>query len=290
MNNNILAMPTKKQIIDSVQILATRFNLTDDSRLDPDYIGFLVEQVRATLILNEYNITGVLNPDWFIDFGLLEMTKVNIADDPIVTSCECDITKVQIPETVHLTKLGEGNLDLGLKVISACGKTSYTIYPLEFWKDVPKDHVRAKFSYYDRFGTQLYTNKLANFLRFIGIPATTQGLIIKKTLPVISGSIKSGTVYMVKGTTGNVTYNSVVYLPNQTFTGVVGVKTFTASSNSQVFYNDYQVEMTENDPYPVSTNMARDIVIEIMVKEFQIEKQQVADVINDSADDVIKIQ
>lgn len=283
-------MPTRKQIRDSVQILATRFNLTDESRLDENYIDFLIEQARTTLILNEYNITGVLNPDWFIDFGIYEMTKVNVADDPNIDFCECDITKVQIPETVHLTALGEGNLDLGLKVISACGKTSYTIYPLEFWKDIPKDHVRAKFSYYDRFGTMLYTNKLVKNLRFIGIPSTTEGLMIKKTLPVISGSIKNGVVYMVKGDTGNITYNSIIYLPGQTFTGATGFTTFTASGTSQVFYNDYQVEMTENDPYPVSNNMAREIVIEIMVKEFQIEKQQLTDVINDSADDVIKIQ
>lgn len=281
---------TKKQIIDSISILSSRFNLTDESRLDPDYIGYLVEQARTTLILNEYNITGVLNPDWFIDFGIYEMTKVNVADDPNIDFSECDITKTQIPETVHLTALGEGNLDLGLKVISACGKTSYTIYPIEFWKDIPKDHVRAKFSYYDRFGTMLYTNKLVKNLRFIGIPSTTDGLMIKKTLPVISGSIKNGVVYMVKGNTGSVTYNSIVYLPGQTFTGATGFTTFTASGTSQVFYNDYQVEMTENDPYPVSNNMAREIVIEIMVKEFQIEKQQVTDVINDSADDVIKIQ
>lgn len=283
-------MPTKKNIKDSVTILATRFNLTDDSRLDPDYIGLLVEQARATLILNEYNITGVLNPDWFIDFGLLDMTKVNIADDPNVTFCECDITKTEIPETIHLTKLGEGNLDLGLKVISACGKNSFTIYPIEFWKDVPKDHVRAKFSYYDRFGRMLYSNKLAKHLRFIGIPATTEGLIIKRTLPVISGSVKSGVTYMVKGATGSVTYNSIVYLPDATFVGVSGTTTFTASGSSQVFHNDFQVEMTENDPYPCSSNMAREIVVEIMTKEFQIEKQQVTDVINDSADDVIKIQ
>lgn len=281
---------TKKQIIDSISILSSRFNLTDESRLDPDYIGYLVEQARTTLILNEYNITGVLNPDWFIDFGIYEMTKVNVADDPNIDFCECDITKTQIPETVHLTALGEGNLDLGLKVISACGKTSYTIYPIEFWKDIPKDHVRAKFSYYDRFGNMLYTNKLVKNLRFIGIPSTTEGLMIKKTLPVISGSIKNGVVYMVKGNTGSVTYNSIIYLPGQTFTGATGFSTFTASGTSQVFYNDYQVEMTENDPYPVSNNMAREIVIEIMIKEFQIEKQQVTDVINDSADDVIKIQ
>jgi hypothetical protein len=45
--------------------------------------------------------------------------------------------------------------------------------------------------------------------------------------------------------------------------------------------------MTENDPYPVSAHLARQIVISILTTEFQIEKQQVMDVLNDSADDVV---
>jgi len=154
------------------------------------------------------------------------------------------------------------------------------------WKMIPPEHVRAMFHYYQRFGTTIYVNKLVNNLRFFGIPATTEGLMIKKTLPVISGGIKSGYSYTVKGTTGLVVYDGVNYLPNATFTGTA-TTTFTASGNSQVFYTNYEVEMTENDPYPVSAHLARQIVISILTTEFQIEKQQVVDVLNDSADDVV---
>ena len=215
------------------------------------------------------------------------MTKVNFSDDPIVTFCSCDIMKAEIPSVMNLTSLGNGNLDLGLRVISACGKTSYTYYPLEMWRNIPSENIRAKFHYYQRFGNTIYVNKLVNNLRFFGIPESIDGLMIKKTLPVISGSLKSGYVYMVKGTTGMVTYNAVNYLHNSTFTANP-TSTFTASGNSQVFYNDYEVEMTENDPYPVSAHLARQIIISILTTELQIEKQQVADVVNDSADDVFK--
>lgn len=280
-------MPTKKQIIDDILILAERFSRTDESRLDETWIGFKVEQTRVSEILKEYNITRVIDQNWLVDFGVHSLTKVNIADDPIVDFCACDIMKAEIPEIINLTSLGDGNLDLGLKVISACGKTNYTMYPLETWKQIPPEHIRAKFNYYQRFGTIIYVNKLVNNLRFFGIPATTEGLMIKKTLPVISGGIKTGYSYTVKGTTGTITYNSVVYLPNQTFTGIVSITTFTASGTSQVFYTNYEVEMTDKDPYPVSAHLARQIVISILTTEFQIEKQQVVDVLNDSADDVI---
>lgn len=277
---------TRKQIVDLIIIIQTRFSESDDSRIDEDALAYLVEQARVTEILKEYNVTGIIDQNWLIDFGIYPLTKVNFADDPIVTHCSCDIMKAEIPSTINLTSLGEGNLDLGLKVISACGKTNYTYYPLEFWRDIPKEHIRSKFPYYQRFGNKIYVNKLVNNLRFIGIPETTDGLIIKKTLPVISGSIKLGVVYMVKGT-GSLTYNGTIYLPNDTFTGT-STTTFTATGTCQVFYNDYEVEMTENDPYPVSAHMARNIAISILTTELQIERQEVADVVNDSFDDALK--
>lgn len=282
-------MTTRKNIVDSILILATRFSRTDETRLDEDYLSFLVEQTRASEILKEYNITGIIDQNWLVDFGIYDLTKVNFADDPNVDFCECDIMKAEIPKTINLTAIGEGNLDLGLKVISACGSRSYTMYPLERWRMVPKEHVRSKFYYYQRFGNIIYVNKMVNSLRFIGIPETTDGLIIKKTLPVSSGNIKQGVVYMVKGSTGLVTYNGLNYLPDSTFTGTT-TTTFTALGDCKVYYNNFEYTMTDEDPYPVSPHLARQIVISILTTELQIEKQQAVDVVNDSADDVIKVQ
>lgn len=280
-------MPSKKQITDALILWASRLKKTDDSRLDETLLGYTIEQARVTEILKEYNVTGVIDQNWLVDFGLHELTKVNIADDKIVDFCECDIMKAKIPSVINLTALGEGNLDLGLTVISACGKKQYTYKPLSIWKMIPKEHTQSKFSFYQRFGNIIYVNKLVKNLRFYGIPETTEGLMIKKTLPVFTGEIKSGVTYMVKGI-GSITYNGVIYLPNQTFVGLTGIKVFTVTGSSEVFYNDYEVEMTDKDPYPVSSHMARNIVISILSTELQIEKQQVADVVNDSADDALK--
>lgn len=43
----------------------------------------------------------------------------------------------------------------------------------------------------------------------------------------VSGAILEGRYYEVRGTTGSLIYNSVVYAPNQRFYGVAGVTTFT---------------------------------------------------------------
>lgn len=281
---------TRKKIVDAIFILAERFSRTDESRIDEDYLSYLVDQVRVSEILKEYNVTHVIDQNWLVDFGIYDLTKVSFADDPLVDFCECDISKAEIPEIISLTALGDGNLDLGLKVISACGKTSYTRESIEIWKMIPKEHVRSKFSYYQRFGNIIYVNKVEPKLRFIGIPASIDGLMIKKTLPIISGSVQSGYSYTVKGSTGSLIYNGTTYLPNDTFTGVLGVTTFTASGTSQLFYTNYQVPMTENDPYPVSSHMARQIVVSILTTELKLEQQQVVDVVNDSVDDVLKGQ
>jgi hypothetical protein len=283
-------MQTRKQIVDSIFILHDRFSRTDDGILDEDYLANLVELTRVSEILKEYNITGVIDQNWLVDFGIHSLTKVSFSDDPNITFCECDIMKAELPEIMNLTALGEGNLDLGLRVISACGKVGYTFSPIERWRMVPKEHVQSKFGFYQRFGTTIYVNKLVNNLRFFGIPATTEGLMIKKTLPVISGSVKPGVTYQVKGATGLVTYNSTIYLPSQVFNGVLGITTFVASGTAQVFYNNFEVAMTENDAYPVSAHMAKQIVISILTTELQIERQQAVDMVNDSTDDVLKQQ
>ena len=278
-------MPTKRQIIDDIFILATRFGRTDDSRLDETYIGFKIEQIRVAKIIEEYNYTGVIDQNWLVDFGTLPLYPVNFADDPNITHCACDIMKFKLPVPVmNLTALGEGNLDLGLKVISACGSRQYTYYPLERWRMIPSEHVRSLFSYYSRFGQYGYVNRNVNFLRFMGVPETTEGLTVKNTLPVLSGDIKVGVSYTVNGP--SITYNSIIYLNGQTFTGVLGITIFTGTA--EVNYTNFEAPMTEDDNYPVSAHMARLIALEFMTKELMVEEKQIADIQNDSADDAKK--
>lgn len=277
-------MPTKAQIISDILILGTRFSRTDETRLDEDYIGFKIDQIRVQEIIKEYNFTGVIDQNWLMDFGIIPLYNVNFSDDKTVTHCACDIMKAKIPSIINLTAIGEGNLDLGLKVLSACGTKEYFAYPLEMWRNIPSEHVRSKFNYYQRFGNSIYVNKKVNYLRFYGIPETTDGLFIKNTLPVLSGYIKVGISYTVNS--ASVTYNGNTYLKNQTFVGVLGVSTYTGSG--LVNYANQMAPMTNTDPYPVSSHMARLIVLEFMTKELGIEKQQVADVQDDSIDDVKK--
>lgn len=56
---------------------------------------------------------------------------------------------------------------------------------------------------------------------------------------VSSGSIQKNIVYVVRGTSVQITYNSVAYTDNETFTGVDGVSTFTVDSGDpEVFEHE----------------------------------------------------
>lgn len=278
---------TKLNIIDSITNIASKFNLTDDSRFSSatGYLNWLVDNVRAELIYKQYNATGVVDQVWLSDLGLLTFHEVNPPDDPNVTYCNCNISKTFIPPVVSLFGSEGGNADIGLySVMSSCGKTGYYYLPMQTWKVIPKEHIRSKFNYYSRINTALYVNKVISSLRVIAIlqnPA--DGYLINST-PVTT--IVAGTNYIVKF--GNIIYNSVPYSNNDTFTGVTGVTTFTGGG--KVVLQSQQVALDLNQPYPVDAAMARLITLEILTKEFRIEASALADVENDSTDEQIKDQ
>lgn len=70
-------MLTRKQIVDDIIILHTRFSESDDSRIDEDYLAFKIEQARVSEIIKEYNVTGVIDQNWLVDFGIYNLSKVN---------------------------------------------------------------------------------------------------------------------------------------------------------------------------------------------------------------------
>ena len=94
---------TLKNVVDSILNILTKFGLTDDSRYSSTWMEYKIYQVRAELIIAEYNATGILNQDWMSDIGLLTFYKVTRADNNSV-SCDCDISKTTIPQTIALNK------------------------------------------------------------------------------------------------------------------------------------------------------------------------------------------
>lgn len=275
---------TKKQIIDSITIQATRSSPTDERRLDEDWIGYLVDKVAAELKVAQYLKTGILDPQWLLPFGQVTFHKVNIADDPNITFCDCEIGKAYIPQVISFISK-DGNQDHGIyHALSVCGKYQYYPRRMSLWGYTPSDHISQKFKSYWRVNTAMYINEYVEKLRLFGFPITPEDAKLVQSEPIASGSIVAGTTYVVKW--GQIVYNNIPRPANSTFTGVSGVTTFTGQG--KVYLNSQAIAYRDTDPYPASAEMIRAIELEVLTKELQIEMKFPADVRNDSKDDAVK--
>lgn len=286
-----MAAITKKRMMDDVLNLLTQFSMTDDHRFATIdlWLSMKIDQIRSQLIIEQYQETGVVDYSWLTDLGMLTFYPVNFADDPAVTFCCSEISKSSIPNVVPIQPRGDANLDLGVfSIRSACGTKEYYPFPMSAWTMIPAEHVRSKFSYYSRVNTAIYVNKSVTSLKVVAVLASPEDGYIINSVTIPSGSIVTGTVYVVKN--AQIVYNGVVIAPNQTFTGVtvssVPITDYTGTGN--VYLNSQLVSINETQPYPVNPDMARMITLEIM-KEFGIEKGQITDILNDSVDDTQKV-
>jgi hypothetical protein len=274
---------TQKTILDDINNLVTKFKRTDEYRVPDLWLLGKINQVRAQLISEQYKNTEILDQNWYSTLGVVDFHTVNAADDASIGYCGCDtLSKAYIPQFVTLpTK--SANQDLGIQaVVSTCGKKLYNNRPIAQWQLVPKEHPYSKMGWYWRINTAMYVNKVAKNLqlRISGILANPEEGFYINSAPIASGSIVSGTSYIVRGS--QIVYNSVVYSDGDTFTGTA---TTTFGGSGKVYLANQLSEYIETYPYPVNADMARDIVVEICTKEYQIEKGQLADNTNDSKDD-----
>jgi len=280
---------SKKNIIDSIQIILSRFGRTDESRVDDNWLSYKIDQVRAELIIDEYYKTNIIDQNWLSDVSLIDFHKVERSDNNAVF-CDCDVSKTFIPQTIPL-KNKDGNLDLGIyMLISPCGKTTFYPQRMSMWRYVPGCASYELFNYYFRINTSLYVSKVVEKLRFVGILLSPEDGYLISSAPVPSGSLVLGATYLVKY--GQIIYNNVVYQPNSTFVCVQPVGSLTPVTTYQgsgvVYLNSQLLTYNNTMAYPAGADMVRQIELEILTKEFGLERQMIADVRNDSKDDASK--
>lgn len=271
---------TAKNIMDSIRNIATKFAVTDETKWDEDWIYYKINQVAADLKIKQYAQTNILDQSWLTDLGMVAFHKVNMADDINVSFCGCDVAKAFVPQVISFLSK-DGNIDLGFyMIISACGKTQYYPKRMSQWKYTPADHTNSLFKYYWRINTSMYISDTAEKLRIVAcLLDPTEGKLIESE-PILSGAIVSGTSYTAKY--GQIIYDGNVYAANSTFTGTA-VTTFTGSG--KVYLTSQVRAYRDTDPYPASGEMIRMIELEILTKEFGIERQSIVDIRNDSKDD-----
>jgi len=272
---------TQKSISDDIFGLLTKFQRTDENRVSDMWMFKKINDVRAQLIVQKYSTSDMIDQEWLSELGLVDFHSVNAADDASIGYCGCNtISKAYLPQFITLPTKSV-NQDLGVQmVLSTCGKNKFYNRNMAQWKDIPAEHTYSLFNFYYRVNTAMYVNKTVSKLRIIGILANPEEGFYIKSAPISSGSIASGTVYIVRG--GGIIYDSAVVADGATFTGTSAT---TYAGSGKVYLYSQLTSYIETYPYPVSAEMARQITIEILTKEFNIEKAQIPDNKNDSKDD-----
>lgn len=281
---------TKKNIVDSIINVANRFNVTDEQRLDPDWMSYKINQVRAELVQKQYAQTQEIDRAWISPSFQLNVTETNYADNIISISCDNKIGKTSIPQVISLYNT-DASIDIGVySLISMCGnRFRYSFKPRQFWGYIPHESVYSKFRFYDRIGTTVFIssgsdNILPQKVLFTGILLNPEDGYLTNSTPVASGSLVNGTTYYVAN--GQIIYNGAVVAEGTTF--VANATTTFITNTGTVYPNSQITQYADTDPYPASGDMIRQIEIEILTKELGIEKGQLTDVRNDSKDDSIK--
>lgn len=280
-------MTRQEGIFDVITIL-TKASFTDDSRLDPDYIGYKIDEKRAKEIRDSYNRHQLIDPVWVQDYGVFDTTEVNYADDKTFTHLDCKLAKATLPQTVSFYNglASANNLgDYSFRSIS--GGEEYFFKQnsklMEILSDLPKEHALRKFSYYSKVGAARYfvsknqdvvPEKLRAMLilenPLDGFVFTTENVTV----------LAVGTQYTVMS--DQITHNSIIYNSGDTFTAA----NTTFAGAGKVQYLNQKRAMTNNDPYPFSKSQMEMVIMKLLTQEYGIEASRVAEIRNNSQDEL----
>lgn len=257
-------------------LVLAKSKISKDFRVSERHIQFLISQYRSRGIREEYKRNMQIDPAWLQDFGTVQFTEINSADDKAIPYTSQNLSKLTIPPIVSLPN------DAGVyRVVGSSKQKQYYPITVERFFSLVEGSVRNKFAYFFRVGNAIYTNQLideGNVVLILDNPL--DGYVIQ-TENVLSGDITVGDSFVV--TDGQVIYNSVTYNANSTFVGIQNISTFLGTGTVQ--YVNQKRKMTIDDTYPMSLTLAEYIVIKILTQEFKIEPTEIGDIRNEGNDE-----
>ncbi len=276
---------TRQEAIFSVIEVLTKAGYTDDSRIDPDYVGFKIDEKRAKEIRDSYNRQSSIDPIWLQDYGITDFAEVNFADDKSFTHLDCKLAKATLPPVVSFTNGLAAMNNLGIYSLRSVSSREEYFFKahskfLDILNDFPSHHPMRKYAYYTKLHNAIYAKSSNDITPQKLHPI----LILEKPLDgyVLTtenvSSLTVGVEYEVVN--GQIMHNGVPYNKGDVFTAIT--KLFTGSGLVQ--YKNQKRRMTNNDEYPFSTSQLEIIIMKLLTQEYGLEASKIADLRNDSQD------
>lgn len=278
---------TRNEAIYDIITILTKAGYTDDSRLDPDYIGYKIDEKRAKEIRDSYNRTPLIDPIWLQDYGVFDLTKVNYADDKSF-NCLQELSKATLPTVVSFYNGLASAQNLGVYSLrSVSGREEFFYKPhskmIEILNELSDNHPLRRFSYYSKLQNSIYAvskngDSIPEKLRAVLILENPLDGYVLTTENV--NTLVVGTQYDVVD--GQIIHNGVAYDKGSTFAAVNKV----FSGLGKVQYHNQKRKMTGEDPYPFSKSQMEVVILKLLTQEYGIEATKVADIRNQSQDEL----
>lgn len=278
---------TRQEIIFDIIMILTKAGFTDDSRLEPDYIGYKIDEKRSKEIRDSYNRNLIIDPVWLQDYGVFDLTEVNYADDQTFTFLNCKIGKATLPPVVSFQNPLSSSANLGVySVRSLSGREEYFFEQysklMDILNDLPANDPMRKFSYYTKVQNAIYAiskdGKTPEKLRAILVlESPLDGYVISSENVT---ALEIGSEYQV--VSDQIIHNSIPYNSGDTFTAVA--TTFTGAGKVQ--YKNQKRRMRNSDPYPFSKSQMEVVIIKLLTQEYAIEASRITEIRNNSQDEL----
>jgi hypothetical protein len=241
----------------------------------------MVHITRAQLIIQTFTSTGFLDPQWNQTFRDESLSIVDSGDIPEFTG----ITSFKFGKLTLPGILNGSIQDFGLRYLGGTSNMK-RFYPTTFDKLVlmieTDDIILKNYVQYIRNENAYYIfNYFSNVNASVILGNPMMGYKYQ-TEYVSSGNIIPGETYLVLN--DFIYYQNVGIIPGAIFVGVEGDANFSGPGKIKLATQKRKLAWT--DEYPADSAMVRDIILQILTKEFQIEKQSILDMINDSANSI----
>jgi hypothetical protein len=269
---------TLEQIINDIRLILRA--TTDDSRIVDSHLLRKILNYRSLFIVESFLQTGNINTQWVQRLGNKSLTSVGSGDNPNIPDGTVRFGKITLPNVIPVGQ------ERGIYRISDTQRQKqiyYTTWPMLIHMITALDTRLNLFRYYANLGDEYYVYPYVSEIDIMlildnpldGYSFSTERVTLDDIVDTTEYFIISGTVREVDAGI------TTVHLKGSSF---VGSDTAIYSGDGKIRRFSQIITEAYNNEFYVDSGMAQRIVLEILTKDFAIERQSVSDIINDAQD------
>lgn len=270
------------QLLSDLEIVLKASRVSKDSRINRSFLHSRMCTYAGEEMRQSFRRNGYINPQWINDYGAVDVAEISSSEIPGLIKSGITLGKFRIPAVVAL----DDNRGIHSVYGDISGNEYYQISESEFRQKLRADKnlITKFFNYFFAQGQNVYVYPYIRNLRVKLIPVNPmEGYIIQTHKPVSGELVPAsewtlGEEYIV--TAGTINHNGTIYSAGQSF--IAQSPNYTG--NGILEFKNKKRHLTLEDEYPITTDIFEAISMKIWMKDFQLERNEIADIKNDGAD------